>query len=439
MSKSLSEGTITTRNARAGLKAGLHWRAIDPDVHLGYRKGVRAGKWLVRWYRGDGAYGQVTLATADDALAADGLNVLNFAQATSAARKHVENHRKETKAAAAGPAKTVQEAVEEYLCVRESRERAQLGHGALKRDARSRLSKHVLQTALANKALYKLEAKDFREWRRTLPEALAPATVRRLVNDLKAALNRAAAHHRTQLPAEIEGIIRDGLKADEARSPEARRQVLPEDDIPRLIKAAKAVDDAGNWEGDLYRLILVLAATGARFSQISRMTVGDVQSQQRRLLVPVSRKGRGEKRIEKIALPVGQDVIDALLPAIANRDVADPLLTRWKKIQISPTVWRRDRREPWRSRSEMDRPWAAIVSAAGLPSTTLPYALRHSAIVRNLKFGLPTRLVAALHDTSIAMIEKHYSAYIVDAMEELAARAVVPLVTTFANDRRSLT
>ena len=87
--------------------------------------------------------------------------------------------------------------------------------------------------------LYKLEAKDIREWRRALPENLAPGTVRRLTNDLKAALNRAAVHHRAQLPAEIEGIIRDGLKVDEARSPEARRQVLPEDDVPRLIKAAK--------------------------------------------------------------------------------------------------------------------------------------------------------------------------------------------------------
>ena len=37
------------------------------------------------------------------------------------------------------------------------------------------------------------------------------------------------------------------------------------------------------------------------------------------------------------------------------------------------------------------------------------------------------RLVAALHDTSSAMIEKHYAAFIVDAMDELAARAIVPL------------
>ena len=37
-------------------------------------------------------------------------------------------------------------------------------------------------------------------------------------------------------------------------------------------------------------------------------------------------------------------------------------------------------------------------------------------------------LVAALHDTSVAMIEKHYSHWIVDGLEEMAAAAVVPLV-----------
>jgi hypothetical protein len=43
---------------------------------------------------------------------------------------------------------------------------------------------------------------------------------------------------------------------------------------------------------------------------------------------------------------------------------------------------------------------------------------------------LPVRLVAALHDTSIVQIERHYAAFITDALDELAARAVVPLAPT---------
>jgi tRNA A37 threonylcarbamoyladenosine dehydratase len=37
-------------------------------------------------------------------------------------------------------------------------------------------------------------------------------------------------------------------------------------------------------------------------------------------------------------------------------------------------------------------------------------------------------LVAALHDTSTAMIEKHYSAYIIDAMDEIVAKSVTSLI-----------
>ncbi len=60
----------------------------------------------------------------------------------------------------------------------------------------------------------------------------------------------------------------------------------------------------------------------------------------------------------------------------------------------------------------------------------MPYALRHSSIVRGIASGLPIRLVAAMHDTSVAMIEKHYSRWIVEGLEELAAKAIIPLYAT---------
>jgi hypothetical protein len=50
-----------------------------------------------------------------------------------------------------------------------------------------------------------------------------------------------------------------------------------------------------------------------------------------------------------------------------------------------------------------------------------------------LRAGLLVRLVAVLHDTSSAMIEKHYAAGIIDAFDELAAGGVVPLVSKSAS------
>jgi hypothetical protein len=90
-------------------------------------------------------------------------------------------------------------------------------------------------------------------------------------------------------------------------------------------------------------------------------------------------------------------------------------------------------------RFELTRPWLEIIKAAELPADIIPYALRHSSIVRALGAGLPIRLVAALHDTSSEMIEKNYSAYIVDAMDELAAKAVVPLLPAAPAQIRAVT
>jgi hypothetical protein len=36
MSMVLRDAPLTTRNARAKLDSGMHWRGIAPDVHLGY-------------------------------------------------------------------------------------------------------------------------------------------------------------------------------------------------------------------------------------------------------------------------------------------------------------------------------------------------------------------------------------------------------------------
>ena len=207
---------------------------------------------------------------------------------------------------------------------------------------------------------------------------------------------------------------------------------MPDGDVRAIVSAAWEFDAERGWEGDLGRLVVTLAATGARFSQIARMMVADVQAPQMRLVIPVSRKGRGTKNATHVGVRVGDDVLAALAKATAGRKGYEPLFLRPRWRQLSAITWEKIDRWPWTSSSELIRPWAAIVVKAGLPAGTVPYALRHSSIVRGLRAGLPVRLVAALHDTSSAMIERHYAAFIVDAMDELAARAVVPLTTILA-------
>jgi hypothetical protein len=110
VAKSLTESQLTTRSARDKLARGTHWRAIDPDVHLGYRKGARGGRWLVRWYTGAQKYRQVTLGTADDAICEGSLS---FEAAARWAREHVTGYRKAVEAAGGGTAATLRTAVEQ--------------------------------------------------------------------------------------------------------------------------------------------------------------------------------------------------------------------------------------------------------------------------------------------------------------------------------------
>lgn len=422
MTRTVREKPLDNRTARDKLRTSgkPYWRSIDIGLHLGYRKGVRGGRWVMRRYLDDGKYLVETIGTADDNQDADDREILTFHQAQKKIRDLAKKYRTPEPG---GAALTVKDAIEAYL------------QGKRGRDQHLRLTRHVLgdeakiaADEIAFKPLSSLTEAALRAWRDRLPKDLAQATVRRISTDLRAALNAAAKAHRKDLPADLPIIIRHGLASEEPTVASARdTQVLPDSDIRRLIDAAREVDAKDGWNGDLTRLILVLAATGARFSQATRMTVADVQDN--RLMVPVSRKGQGKKAVARIAVRVGDDVIATLQPAIAGRKGSDILLLRphWEAGIGRKLI--EGGRAPWQWSSELTAPWARMRELSGLDSSIIPYALRHSSIVRGLRAGLPIRLVAALHDTSVEMIEKHYSAFIVDAMDELAAKAIVPLTS----------
>jgi integrase len=93
----------------------------------------------------------------------------------------------------------------------------------------------------------------------------------------------------------------------------------------------------------------------------------------------------------------------------SKKNATAPPLARWKK-------------------SDHTRPFARAVKAAGLdPDEVTIYALRHSSIVRQLLAGVPVRVVAVNHDTSVLMIERTYSRYIGDHADALARKALLDL------------
>lgn len=443
MAKTLSEAPITTATARGKLGAGEHARRLDADAALWYRKGKRGGVWFARWrnYGPGAAYKQASLGAANDTNDKPTEGTFTFLQAESEARKIVTEARLEAKALADGPPITVRSAVEDYTAVFDARESKRAGR-LIRSDTNRRMSRHLLgqpkrgkQTAIhpapiATISLATLKERDLSKWRDGLPDDMKTTTRQRLTNDLRAALNKAFKGNRDRLPPSLPVTIKHGLQAticDEEAEPVARdNQILTDGQVARLLRAAREIDAEGKWEGDLFRLVLTLAATGARFSQLARMKVGDCQLKEGRLMVPMSRKGRGGKTGDT-TIPVGRDVLDALTPMVADRPADAPLFERWRHRQISGTKWERVERGAWRYSAEFARPWNTVRQRAEMPEV-IAYALRHTSIVRGIRANLPIQLVAALHDTSVPMIEKHYARWITDGLEDMARAAIVPLV-----------
>ncbi len=433
MSRTVVESRIQDRTARGNLavRNKPYWRQLSEGAHIGYRKGARKGTWFARYFDLPlGAYVTSAIGEADDRCEADDVEVFTYKQAFDRALRWIELQTRNSGAPAAvgsDPDMTVAQAVQAYIALRDARSSSRAGR-AIKSDASSSLTRYVLEDKrLPIVRLAALVEADLRGWQLRCTRK-KPSSLQRVVNDFKAALNHAFAMHRRVLPADLPTVIKFGLKLDapELLTTAARdNQILSDDEVRAIVAAAIALDE------DFGRLVVLLAATGARFSQIARMTVADVQLGQSRLMLPQSFKGR-KRTLSYIRVPVGADTIAAVEPVTRGRSPSAPLLEHWRRRQVGPMQWEQVDRGPWASSSAMLRPFHQAVADAGLSSAIIPYALRHSSIVRGLRAGLPIRLVAALHDTSVAMIERHYSRYITEGLDELVARAVVPIVGSYA-------
>lgn len=423
----MAEGIDTqAKRGRLASRGRPYWQPIAGvrgGVSLGYRKPRRGpGAWAAKLvFQGERVEGRLGLA---DDEAADG--ALSYRAAVEAA---LEWSRQQFAALEAGASKaarqpaTVETAVRDYIAARKRKSASSA------KNATSRLTAYVLaDKTFAATRLSKLRASTIEAWRDRLPmktddpesEGLAASSVNRLTNDLRAALNAAAERWRRELPAHLMQEIRIGTRRLQADSG-ATMMLLTDDQVRGAVTAAE------EFEPEFGQLIAAAAASGARFSQLAAVKVGDLQIAQARLMIPSSRKGRAGKARAPIAFPLSTNVVAKLAEAIDGRAASAPLFRRWAYRRGKRLEWIKDRLVPWTAASEAQASWAEIAKSAELPAGATMYALRHSSIVRGLTVGLPVRLVAALHDTSIPMIEKHYSAYIVDATEELARKGVLSL------------
>ena len=391
MARSTRSATLETRSARLRLPVSGKpiFVRMAKQLGLGYRRNKSGGVWVMRVADGKRGNWVRTIGAADDFDDADGADVLTLWQA----QDQVRSLAREDRAAAVEPI-TVKQALDAYEADLKTR------GGDLANVGRVRAH---MTSAIAGKLVTLLIPRVLRGWRDGLSKTMAPASVNRTCTALKAALNLAA--------NQDERIIsrrawENGLalipNADEPRN------VILADDVVRSLVA-----EAHNQSPQFGLLVELAAITGARPSQIARLQVQDLQDGPApRLMMPVSRKGRGKKTASHYPVPIP--------PGLATRLAA---LDR----STSALLATKPNGTPWKN-SDHAQPFVRVAKGCGLdPAEVTIYALRHSSIVRQLLAGVPVRIVAAGHDTSVVMIERTYSRYIGDHSDALARGALLDM------------
>jgi integrase len=408
MPRRVRDASLETRAARSRLKVRRkeYIRLLEPGLHLAYRKLVSGpGTWARRKYNGAGGYALENLRTpdgqivvADDYDDADGVSVLNFAQAQNAIRTMRR------------PASrfTVANAIAEYL-------KAKTADGRDTSDAESRFAAHILP-ALGTVECASLTAEQIRKWHRGLANA-APrrrtkpgdkqqyggkgelrsrqASANRVLTLLKAALNHA--FHDGKVESDRAWRRVKPFKGVET----SRVDYLTLTEAERLINACDP----------LFRPVVVAALqSGARYGQIAALHVRDFNPDAGTLHVR-SHKGDGSARDYYVTLT--EEGASFFASVCAGR-------------VGNEYMFRHPDGGPWR-KSNQKRPMADAVAHAKVNPNASFHTLRHTWASHAVMAGVPLMVVAKnLGHADTRMVERHYGhlapSYVAEAIRAGAPR-----------------
>jgi integrase len=399
MARKVSFAALESRSARLKLKIRRRpysGPTLARGISLMYRRNNTNGTWVLKASTGHSGYWTRGFALADDFEDADESNVLTFHQAQDEAKRLARGEDGNAPV-------TVDGALTAY--------RADL----IARNANPYNADHPrihLTSTLLAKPVALLTSTELKSWRDGLIGTMVPSTINRLCRCVCAALTQAATHDRRILNRDAWEIGLAGLPDAQ----EVRNVILPDDKVHEFVASAYALDH------QFGLLVDTLAITGARPSQAARLRVEDLHDHPVRPKVMMSKSAKGGgrnrsmKKTERYSMPITPSLSRKLKAAATGRPADAPLL-----LQSDGSGWGRN--PGLNYHRQVDR----VVIAIGLdPAEVTVYALRHSSIVRALLKNVPIRLVASLHNTSVPMIEKHYSKYITEHGDDISRLALLP-------------
>jgi integrase len=399
MARLVRTAKLDTRTARLKLPSskehgGVYWLPIEPGIALGYWKPQRglSGTWRVRRKRAPLKPVKASLGVADDYGDADGIKVLDFAQAQ---RKAIAWEREQTERPT-GRGFTVSDALNLWWTDYESRSRSPVAI------AEQRHKRRAVEGALASHKVAELKAEDISAWlaglvrkgptvrakggkRRELArsETLDPreskrkrqATANRLLATLKAALNLAWKAGKVTCDPVWKRV--DPYKG--ADQPRAR--YLTTDEAARLVNAASP---------EFRPLAHAAILTACRWGELRAMRVRDFDPASNTVAV-LHAKGGKDRRV-----PLNAEGVAFFERVTVG---CDPLAL----------VFARKGGQPW-GPQDQKRPMASACKAAAIEPAVGFHALRHTYGSLLAQEGVSMAIIAAaMGHADSRMTERHYA------------------------------
>ncbi len=411
MARTVRHAKLDTRSARAKLEArkSPYWMPLTKGCSLGYRKSAEGGRWLAK-YVGEGIRRETTLGPSDDALDADGVTALDFAQAQKKAREWFSKVGREAagEEGSYGPY-TVADAARDYMeWFRAERKSV--------RETQYMIDAHILH-ALGKVEVTKLTAKRLLRWRNGIAETPARLRTRSgekqryrdASSDPEAPRKRrsTANHVLTALKSMLNYAWREGRVA----SDDAWRRIKPFQGVDmarvRYLKAAECKRLVNSCGAEFRPLVQAALYTGCRYGELTRMSVSDFNPDAGTVTV---REAKAGKPRHVILDEEGQSFFEGMT---AGRPDDAP-------------IFQREIRGRW-GKSHQARPLQEACKRAKIKPAVSFHVMRHTYASHLVMNGAPLQVVAHnLGHSDTRMVEKHYvhlqPSYVADTIRAAAPK-----------------
>lgn len=393
MARTVGNKELVSRTARRSLPIGQRiWMLLSSGRTLGYRKGSNGGVWLARYYDA-GFRKEEKLGLADDILDAEGVRVLDFAQAQERARTWFLT----ATALATGQqvsqrgGYTVEQCCVDYL--QHLQHRGAPDHRKTKYD----LDAYVIPK-VGSLQVTKLTRPKLEQWRADI--AVSPkrtsrkrgqenephvqteedlrkrrATANRIMRRLRAALNLALEEGRVSANPLA-------WKVSPFENVEVARAVfLSEKEQRNFVKACAR-------EKEFQRLVRAGLYTGARYGELGRLGVGDFNPSAGTLFIAKSKGG------QQRYVHLDPEAARFFREVSSNRDLGEAMFLR-------------ESGKPWVKDSQK-KPMRRACALAEIKHFGF-HQLRHTAASRWITLGVSLKVVAEqLGHVDTKMVERYY-------------------------------